>query len=327
MSTQNGNLIENRTGYGWRAVVTYTVNTSYSNTQVQIKASLAFTAYGNLGQVGSAIESANVSLKGGGTAHGSYTKSSWTINKTSRTLIAEQTWYVNKGTSAATHNVVGSITVSNSSAWKGTSTATVAVTIPAKPSYSVTYNANGGTGAPGTQTKWYGTNLTLSSTKPTKTGYTFVGWNTSASATTASYQPGATYTANAALSLYAIWKKTITLSYNSNGGSTAPSSQSATVYNGTSSYTFTLSATRLTRTGYDFLGWSTSASATAASYQPGGTITISSNTTLYAVWKRKPVYVKISGAWKSGYIYVKKNGTWHEAKAVSVKEDGTWHTL
>lgn len=49
-------------------------------------------------------------------------------------------------------------------------TATGSVTVSAKTSYTVSYNANGGTGAPAAQTKWHGTNLTLSSTKPTRTG-------------------------------------------------------------------------------------------------------------------------------------------------------------
>jgi uncharacterized repeat protein (TIGR02543 family) len=72
--------------------------------------------------------------------------------------------------------------------------------------YTVTYNANGGTGAPGNQTKTYGKTLTLSSTKPTRTNYNFKGWGTSASATTVSYAAGASYTANAAITLYAIWE-------------------------------------------------------------------------------------------------------------------------
>ena len=70
--------------------------------------------------------------------------------------------------------------------------------------YTVSYNANGGTGAPSAQTKTYGTNLTLSSTVPTRTNYTFLGWATS-SAGSVAYQPGGTYSANAGVTLYAIW--------------------------------------------------------------------------------------------------------------------------
>lgn len=151
--------------------------------------------------------------------------------------------------------------------------------------YTVSYNANGGSGAPGSQTKTYGTTLTLSSTKPTRTGYTFVGWSTSSTATSATYSAGGSYTSNSAVTLYAIWKKTITVTYNANNGSGAPSSQSATIYNATTSYTFTLSSTKPTRTGYKFLGWSTSSTATSATYSSGGSATLSDSQTLYAVWQ------------------------------------------
>lgn len=70
--------------------------------------------------------------------------------------------------------------------------------------YTVSYNANGGSGAPSSQTKTYGSNLTLSSTKPTRTGYTFAGWATSSSGSVA-YQPGGTYSNNASVTLYAKW--------------------------------------------------------------------------------------------------------------------------
>ena len=74
-------------------------------------------------------------------------------------------------------------------------------------SYTVTYNANGGSGAPASQTAISGVNLTLSSTVPTRTGYTFLGWSTSSTATTATYAKGATYTANKTATLYAVWKQ------------------------------------------------------------------------------------------------------------------------
>ena len=79
------------------------------------------------------------------------------------------------------------------------------VSVPAWTSYTIVYNANGGSGAPGNQTKTYGKTLTLSTTKPTRTNYNFKGWGTSASATTVTYSPGGSYTANASATLYAIW--------------------------------------------------------------------------------------------------------------------------
>jgi uncharacterized repeat protein (TIGR02543 family) len=70
----------------------------------------------------------------------------------------------------------------------------------------VQYNANGGSGAPSSQTKWYDETLTLSSTTPTRTNYEFLGWATSSSATSATYKAGASYTSNSAVTLYAVWK-------------------------------------------------------------------------------------------------------------------------
>lgn len=74
------------------------------------------------------------------------------------------------------------------------------------PTYTITYNANGGSGAPSAQTKYKNKSITLSSTKPTRTGYDFVGWGTSTTDTTVDYNPGDTYSANASITLYAIWK-------------------------------------------------------------------------------------------------------------------------
>ncbi len=156
--------------------------------------------------------------------------------------------------------------------------------------YTINYNANGGSGAPSSQTKYYGTNITLSSTVPTRSGYTFLGWASSSTATTATYQPGSTFSSNSAITLYAVWSaNTYTISYNANGGSGAPSSQ--TKYYGTN---ITLSSTVPTRSGYSFLGWASSSTATTATYQPGSTYSSNSAITLYAVWTQNVVLSSIS---------------------------------
>lgn len=77
-----------------------------------------------------------------------------------------------------------------------------------RPTYTVTFNANSGSGAPSAQTKTYGIDLTLSSTKPTRSGYNFLGWATGSTATTATYQAGSTYSGNANITLYAVWQVT-----------------------------------------------------------------------------------------------------------------------
>ena len=88
------------------------------------------------------------------------------------------------------------------------------VGVEAPTGYTVTYNANGGSGAPSAQTKTKDVSLTLSTTRPTREGYSFLGWATSASATSAQYQPGSTYTANANATLYAVWEELNTIAIN-----------------------------------------------------------------------------------------------------------------
>ena len=71
--------------------------------------------------------------------------------------------------------------------------------------HTVSYNANGGTGAPDNQKKIYGSVLTLSSVCPTRDGYVFMGWATS-SAGDVAYMPGSTYGADVDATLYAVWQ-------------------------------------------------------------------------------------------------------------------------
>lgn len=157
--------------------------------------------------------------------------------------------------------------------------ASASYTVPKLSTYTISYNANGGSGAPSKQTKTYSVDLTLSSTIPTRSGYNFMGWGTSASDTSVDYVAGAKYTNNAAITLYAIWQlKTYTVSYNANGGSGAPSAQ--TKKHGA---TLILSSTKPTRTGYTFAGWSKTSTGSVA-YNAGSQYSTNSNITLYAVW-------------------------------------------
>jgi len=199
-------------------------------------------------------------------------------------ITTDKTYSWTRKTSA--YSVTIKVTTKKNTSDTSTGTKSVTFTVPALASYKVSYNANGGSGAPSAQTKYYGKTLTLSSTKPTRTGYTFEGWGTSTTDTTPAKQPGDSYTSNASETYYAIWKKTITLSYNANGGSGAPASSSSTIYNATTSKTFTISSTKPTKSGYTFVGWSKTSTATSASYSSGGSITLSSSDTLYAIWKK-----------------------------------------
>ena len=162
--------------------------------------------------------------------------------------------------------------------------------------YTVSYNANGGSGAPSSQTKIKDTTLTLSTQKPTRDGYTFLGWATSSSAISAQYQPGGSYTSNASVTLYAVWRaQTYTISYDANGGSGAPAAQTKAF-----GYALALSTQVPTRSGYAFLGWATSSSATSAQYQPGDIYSTNANLKLYAVWKTQTYTVSYNANGGSG---------------------------
>ena len=147
--------------------------------------------------------------------------------------------------------------------------------------YQVKFDANGGSGAPGAQIKTHGTNLTLSSTKPTRTGYTFLGWSTSKTATSATYVAGGTYSTNAATTLYAVWKinsYTVTYNYSENGGTSATKTSATVNYNAAIDLTPTAS-----KSGYTFIGWNTNKDATTklTSLKMG-----TSNVTLYAIYSK-----------------------------------------
>lgn len=169
-------------------------------------------------------------------------------------------------------------------------TATGTIAVGALPSYTVSYNANGGSGAPSAQTKWYGSTLKLSTATPTRTGYSFLGWST-ANDSSVEYSAGANYTANSGVMLYAVWQAhTYTISYNANGGTGAPGNQTKTY-----GVKLKISSAVPTRTNYNFLGWATSASATSPQYAAGGEYSMNSGVTLYAVWQLAYTKPRING--------------------------------
>ena len=128
-------------------------------------------------------------------------------------------------------------------------------------------------------------------TSPTieKTGYTIIGWNTNKNATTSTWNTNTSKSISSSATYYPILKANIyTITYNANGGSGGPSSQS---YKYAPNGNIYLSSDRPSKTGYTFMGWSESPSATSASYSPGqwwGTHN-ANNYTLYAVWEKNQV--------------------------------------
>jgi len=141
------------------------------------------------------------------------------------------------------------------------------------PSYTVTFNANGGSGSMTPQTTNTPTALTTNSF--TRTGYTFGSWNTIAGGGGTSYSNGGTYQFTVSDTLYAQWTAVSqTLTFNSNGGSAV----SPIVQN----YDTTVYApTPPTKTGYSFVAWYSDAGLTTEYTFPH---TMGLSTTIYAKW-------------------------------------------
>ena len=126
---------------------------------------------------------------------------------------------------------------------------------------------------------------------PTRSGYGFLGWATSSTATSANYLSGQTvgFTATSTSSssptkvtLYAVWSQKYTLSYTTtlSGVSNMPSSSSIT---GVGS--ITVSSTIPKKSGYTFKGWAET-SGGAVKYVAGNSVYMTANKTLYAVFEK-----------------------------------------
>jgi uncharacterized repeat protein (TIGR02543 family) len=108
-------------------------------------------------------------------------------------------------------------------------------------------------------------------------GYTFLGWATSSTATSASYYAGGTFTLDGTRTLYAVWQAaTVKITWNAGIGSVSLASSTKTV--GTALGTLPTS----TVPNVTFDGWYTA--STGGSKISPATLTPSSNTTYYARW-------------------------------------------
>ena len=140
--------------------------------------------------------------------------SGYNINKPSKTGYSFKGYYTS--TNGSGTNYVNSSGTFINNAYKTIGDKTLYANWQAN-TYTITYNANGGSGAPSSQSYTYDPNndtvFYLSSTTPSRAGYTFLGWSLSSTATSASYSAGqrwGTHNANN-YTLYAVWKKTVTV--------------------------------------------------------------------------------------------------------------------
>lgn len=253
---------------------------------------LSYIAYGELNWSGKSFQALD------------FTVTLTTVN--SKIIESNKTYYI----WITTNNFVNSIDYNNSIS------ANLYGEKTKEETYTIQYNANGGVGAPGAQTKIKGTNLTLSSTKPTKSNttstgytvtyninysggtnpanttatntisYTFSKWTTQQNGGGTSYQPGGTYSKDSEATLYAQYTSTTT-----KGSVTLPN-----VGN---------------RLGYRFLGWYNNSSGGNKIGNAGVSYTPNSNITLYAHWEPwEVVRIYTNSGWKLAIPYVYTNEGW-----------------
>ena len=112
-------------------------------------------------------------------------------------------------------------------------------------------------------------------------GYTFAGWATSPDGSGARYAPGARWTANGTLTLYAQWTPgQASLTYDGNGatgGKTDPQT-------GKTDEKINVRDNGFTRDGYTFVTWNTQAGCKGNAVKPNSEWTLRGSSTLYACW-------------------------------------------
>ena len=156
--------------------------------------------------------------------------------------------------------------------------------------YYVTYDANGGSGAPAQQAFVFNSGAKISTTKPTRTGYTFVNWDYNGN----KFNPGDAIPSGwGSFTLKAQWKaNSYTITYSANGGS--GSNQTQTVQYGTS---WTTKGAIYSKTGYTQTSWNTQANGSGTKYSLSTAQTDKqlSNVTLYAQYTANTYTVKYNG--------------------------------
>ena len=199
------------TSIGGNAVlsdVTIATTTPKRGSSVDIGGSLSTTALGTV-----TIDSVTGVLKDalGNTQSKTITSGYGDISKTALNTDLK---FANlcRGPGSLTITATGSCKYIANGTTLGTKTTEVKQTLnfTVQDTYQVIYNANGGSNAPAAQTKTYGKNLTLTTSVPTRSGYSFLGWSTSKSATSAAYAAGATLKTDVYsgdITLYAVWKQ------------------------------------------------------------------------------------------------------------------------
>ena len=184
----------------YRARVDYSVSAE-TPTTITYRATL----YVNINSTVNASYSGTLNISGT-----SYTGSCKTVLGEGNTVtcVSAKTKTFNKGATATTATIKGSVKSSNGS-WTGASVvATATVTIPALVPATITFDANGGSGSVDAISTYVGVANTIPSNSLTRAGCTFNGWNTASDGSGTAYATGSTITPASDVTLYAQWQTT-----------------------------------------------------------------------------------------------------------------------
>jgi uncharacterized repeat protein (TIGR02543 family) len=149
----------------------------------------------------------------------------------------------------------------------------------------VTFDKNAVDAIGTTSTQTASSSTTLNLNGYSRSGYTFLNWNTAANGSGTNYQSTYTYSFAAAITLYASWSQNLTISYSGNGATSGDTPTAQSYYAGGPRLTVSSNAGNLARTGYTLVGWNTAANGSGTAYAIGGAnAAFTGNTTLYAQW-------------------------------------------
>lgn len=180
--------------------------------------------------------------------------------------------------------------------------------------YTLTYDANGGTGTVPTDSNKYAKGTyaqVVSGSGLTRKGMIFLGWSTNQTADSPAYYPGGSVKINDNTTLYAVWgtptgKAAIT--YHSNFGSDQTRKSEDKPINSLITVEGYGNLYLPSRTGYEFTGWNTASDGSGTAYAAGDTVRLTaSGNDLYAQWKAKTYSYTVNYYWKGTGTKVEKS--------------------
>lgn len=167
-------------------------------------------------------------------------------------------------------------------------------------SYSIIFNANGGRGSMSSQMVKFDEKTNLTQNAFTRSGYTFEGWALGANSEIKYLDKAEIelnkYPSNGKITLYAVWKPIkYTVEFDANGG-IGSMDRIENIFYGTQ---FKLPASKFTKEGYTFVGWTNSKTSSIIRYfdkEIVSNLTSSEGQSinLYAVWEKNEYNIKFN---------------------------------